>query len=156
MALSVDEVINILNVVPVDKESRSEILKRINDLEKEKKADRENSKVPKPKKEAFVVLKSLKGEVSNEDFVAAVFLGDEGVDHAQILTSLRGSAVDFNIQRKKKAPILSFTAILEFLKPKWLKNGAVPLRRLTNSWQQVIVLPFEQDENFIKIEKIAD
>ncbi len=154
--LSVDEIINIINVVPVDKESRSEILKRVNDLEKAKKAEKENSKVPKPRKEAYIVLKSLKGEISNEDFVAAVFLGDEGADHAQILTSLRGAAVDFNIQRKKKAPILTFTGILEFLKPRWLKGGAIPLKRLTAQWQQVIVLPQGQDENFIKIEKTAE
>ncbi len=156
MALSVDEVFETLTILGVERETQKEILDRLKKLEEEKKVERENSKVPKPKKEAFVVLKSLKGEISNEDFVAAVFLGDEGADHAQILTSLRGSAVDFNIQRKKKAPILTFTSILEFLKPKWLKGGSIPLRRLTSSWQQVIVLPQGQDENFIKIEKTAE
>lgn len=154
MALSVDDIINILNVVPVDKESRSEILKRVNDLEKEKKAERENSKVPKPKKEAFVVVKSLKGEISNEDLVASVFLGDEGTDHATILTSIRSAAVDFNLQRKRKQPILTFTGVLEFLKAKFLKT--YKLKRITNQWTQVIVLPFEQDPEFIKIEKTPE
>lgn len=154
--LSIDDVINTLNVLQVERETRQEILDRLNKLEKEKKEERENKKVPKAKKEAFIVLKSLKGEISNEDFVASVFMADEGTDPVTILPAIRSATVDFNLQRKRKKAILTFTEVIELLKPKWLKGTSPSLKRITTQWSPIIVLPFEQDENFIKIEKIAD
>lgn len=147
--LSVDEIINIINVVPVDKESRSEILKRINDLEKEKKEERENSKVPKPKKEAAVIIKCFKEGITSEDLVAAVFMVDEGTDMATVVPSLISAATDFNVQRKKKKPILTLTEILQMLKPRFFKN--YKLKRITQEWCQTIVISDEQDKSLIDI-----
>ena len=119
-------------------------------LEEEKKAERENNKVPKPKKETFIVIKDLKGGLTRDDFVAAALLGNEGTDHATILSSIRSGTVDFNLQRKRKKAIMTFLDVLEYLKPKWLK--AHNLKRLSPTWQQVIVMTPEQDSSFISPE----
>lgn len=147
MALSRDDVFDTLTLLQVEEKTRKEILARLDKIEKEKKEERENNKVPRPKKETFIVIKDLKGGLTSEDFVAAAFLGNEGTDHATILSSIQSGTVDFNANRKRKKPILTFTDVLEYLKPKWLKNHN--LKRLSPCWQQVIVMTPEQDSSFI-------
>lgn len=151
--MSLDDVIDALTLSNTPPEQRKEIIKTLERLEKEKKAEKENSKTPKAKKETFVVIKDLKGGLTNEDFVAAVFMGNEGTDHATILSSIQSGTVDFNLQRKRKKAILTFTDVLEYLKPKWLKPNN--LKRLSTCWQQVIVMTPEQDSSFIS-PQIAD
>lgn len=149
MALSIDDVIDVLTLTDTPSEQRKAILARLKKLEEEKKAERENNKIPKPKREAYVVIKDLKGGLTNDDVVASVFIGDEGTDHAMILSSIRSGVVEFNENRKKKRPILTFTHVLEFLKPKWLKGQAGKLKKVTPEWCQTIIITPEQDSSFI-------
>lgn len=141
-----DDLINIFNLSGVTGEIRKEALRVADMLAKEKDAEKEQSKLPKTKKEYTVVLLT-NDDIDVNNIAASVFQIEEGTDPVTLLSSLKAGAVNYNVARKKKKAITSFSDIIAFLRPKWLKDQKVKI--LTREYVGVQVIKPDQDAAFL-------
>ena len=146
--VSIDDVINAANLINLDRESKQLLVKKLEKLMQEQK-DEKDPKAKKSKQQLVVILKSPH-PINEMDVVASVVSIGEDEDPNTVFDTLKACAVDFNISiagKKKKDKITTFSNIVNFLRPKFLRPRQIKV--LNKDWSRCLVLKPGQDENFI-------
>ena len=137
--MNIEELAGLMSQEGVDKDTYNKLLKAAEELENEKKADRQGNG-PKARNQFLVVLKSHL-DLKEEDIVSHVFTAPaENFDPCTLLDKVRTAAVEQNSNsRKKKSKVESFDEVTK-IKRKYLKPENI-LLKTKEDWVRVIVLP---------------
>ena len=160
--IALEDVFSALQISGVEPEQRKEVMTFIEKLVQEE----EDAKPPKQKKAknaAIVVLKAPDGITIDPSVTAAVFLAKEDFDPDLLLAELKGCAVTQNIKKKGKRTfsLKSFSEVLSFLKPKWLKeadDGTKGIKIVSKQWARCLTISASEDAGFLtgRVEKEED
>jgi hypothetical protein len=144
MAIQIDELADLLFEAELETEQRNKIIQLVKELEAEKKAEREENKLPKAKHQLVAVLKiphmTPHEAIQIENMVTHIFQIPEDADPNELIPNLVQCAADHNeVTKKRKNRVESFDDVTH-IKRKFLKEKNIMLKTKTD-WARVIVLP---------------
>lgn len=146
MAIKLEDLQGVLNLVEIDQELKREILNKAQELEEEKKSERAAGGGRKIKKQMVVFLKSAE-KIDWEVQAAAVEL-PEDVDYNEAWHKIRSAGVDHNLAQRKTANHVKRFRNFGAIKKKFqTQNGFKALYK--GHWFPTVVVTNEEDENFI-------
>ncbi len=142
MAISIDNVIDSLNLVGVDPVQKKEVIKKIQQLIDEEKAEKAATREKKKTRDYVICLKSPE-DLSKFEIVGTVISVAEGENPDLLLSKLTSACVDNNLKAtKKKNKIYTFSDALFSLKNKFLKNYDLK-RNCGKEWSRAIQIKEE-------------
>lgn len=139
MSIKLEELQMLLDDVDLEPNIRRNILKSAEQLEEEKKQEREENKVPKPKNQFVVVVKTSVA-IEDGDIVAHVFQTPEDADPDNLLSTLVSATTDHNLAQKRKKNVIEDFDDVGKIKRKFLKDKGIHVKT-KDDWTRVIVLP---------------
>ena len=148
MSIAIDELMDLLFEAELDTEKREKVLKLAKELEEEKKAERIENKLPKPKHQLVTVLKiphnTPHEAIMEDNTVAHIFQIPEDSDPDELIPNILQAAAAHNeITKKKKNRVESFDDVTH-IKRKFLKEKNIMLKTKVD-WSRVIILPEKLD-----------
>ena len=125
--ISIEQVEATLLEQKVDPAKVSAIIKDLEQVVEEEKAERQDGADPKPVWEHLIVIDDPDKKLAGTDFVGWVVKQKEGTDSGLVLSKLTDAAKTQNEsgKRKKKSRIEGFKDLFSALKPKWLKEKGI-------------------------------
>ena len=127
--ISIEQVEATLLEQKVDPAKVSAIIKDLEQVVEEEKAERQDGTAPSPKWEFLIVVDDPEKKLGTE-FVGWVVTQKEGTDAGLVLSKLADAAKTQNEsgKRKKKSKIEGFKDLFTALKPKWLKEKGIRIK----------------------------
>jgi hypothetical protein len=139
MSIKLDELASLLDDIDLTPAVRKSILQQAEQLEEEKKQEREENKLPKSKNQ-FVVVVKTHVEISDEDIVAHVFQIPQEYDPNNLLGDLVSATTDHNLSQKRKKNVLEEFDDVTKIKRAFLKPKNIHVKT-KDDWTRVVVLP---------------
>jgi 2-iminoacetate synthase ThiH len=141
--INIEELQAILIEAGLDSKTRSTVLKTAEELVQEKKAEKEETKLPKQKKQFVVVVKTT-ADLKGHEIVSSVFQMSESEDANTLVERLQKAAkIQSSTAKRKKFILDKFSDIILHLKPKLAKTEGVQIK--TKDWVHTIVLDSKLD-----------
>jgi hypothetical protein len=131
MKISIEQVEATLLEQKIDPAKVSAIVKDLEQVVEEEKAERQESTDPKPPKwEFLIIVDDPDKKLDGTDFVGWCVTQKEGTDSGLVLSKLADAAKTQNDsgKRKKKTRIEGFKDLFTALKPKWLKEKGIHIK----------------------------
>lgn len=128
--ISIEQVEATLLEQKVDPAKVSAIIKDLEQVVEEEKAERQDGSAPSPKWEFLIVVDDPDKKLVGTEFVGWCVAQKEGTDAGLVLSKLADAAKTQNEsgKRKKKSIIAGFTDLFAALKPKWIKEKGIRIK----------------------------